>query len=311
VLIVVLVLNVECCCCSFITHKKATTTFSMTTYYLIPYRDGKRIGEDVYPLLLEDDTVRRIHPEKLKEWTVEVHCGSGRTECVACQKYIHDKVKFANDKLYLIYDAKTNTLSHNTRYNPFTGLSFRNNDDEDWANLPREFELILHKGMQLSFNLPADPRRWWYSMDSCVAAFEEETEDIVVDIDFVVNDDVNEEEDDDDMVEEDDDDMVEEEEHNNRSVVLLSDNDADEEEELPQLADRNGCDLSISSIEPLLGPRTPCNVQEASRNPINDNDVFSACDRGPQKAIPIYAFLDIGHNIASMAVAVQPSLDPC
>jgi hypothetical protein len=242
--------------------------------------------------------------------------------------------------LYLIYDAETNTLSHNTRYNPFTGLSFRNNDDEDWVNLPRDFKLILHEGMQLSFNLPSDPRRWWYSMDFYVGAFDE-AEDIG-DVDI---------EDDDEEKDEDDDDMVEEEEeHNNRFVVLLSDNDDDDDDdddddELPQLVDWNGCvemddvekegmceyflclfvcyhinhhssffcrclDLSLALTEPPIGPRTPCNVQEASRNPINDDDVFSACDRRPQEAIPIYAFHDNGHNITSMAVAVQPSLDP-
>jgi hypothetical protein len=122
----------------FITHTKATIkTFNMTTYYLIPYRNGKRIGEeDVYALLLDGDRDRAIYPEKLKQWTVKVHCGHTGMKCVACQKYIHDNVKFASLSLYLMYNAETNILSHNTNYRPFTGLSYRNNDDEDLIPLP-------------------------------------------------------------------------------------------------------------------------------------------------------------------------------
>ncbi|OEU17527.1 hypothetical protein FRACYDRAFT_237946 [Fragilariopsis cylindrus CCMP1102] len=150
----------------------------MPTYYLIPYRNGTKIGEkeDIYPLLLDDDRDRAIFPEKLKQWTVEIHCGNTRMKCVACQKYIHDNVKFASLSLYLMYDADTHILSHNTNYHPFTGLSYRNNDDEDLISLPREFTLPLRE------------------------------------------------------------------------------------------------DLPPVSILPPLGPRTPCNVQEASRNPINDVD---------------------------------------
>jgi hypothetical protein len=74
----------------------------MTTYYLIPYRNGKRIGEDVYPLLLDDDRDRAIYPKKLKQWTVEAHYGHTGMKCVTCQKYIHDNVKFASLSLYLM-----------------------------------------------------------------------------------------------------------------------------------------------------------------------------------------------------------------
>ena len=117
----------------------------MATYYLIPYRKGNRIGgeDDIYPLLLYDDTVRHIYPEKLKEWMVEIHCGNTGMKCVACQKYIHDNVKFASLSLYLIYNADTNILSHNTNYHPFTGLSYRNNDDEDLIMLDKHFDLHL------------------------------------------------------------------------------------------------------------------------------------------------------------------------
>ena len=211
----------------------------MPTYYLIPYRNGTKIGEkeDIYPLLLDDDRDRAIFPEKLKQWTVEIHCGNTRMKCVACQKYIHDNVKFASLSLYLMYDADTHILSHNTNYHPFTGLSYRNNDDEDLISLPREFTLPLREGMFLSFNLPANPRRWCYSMDFYVGAFEEEEE-------VGIDPDIDEEDDDDD-------------------------------EPPPQLLD-----LPSVSIQPSLGPRIPCNVQEASRN-----------------------------LIVSMTVAVQPSLD--
>ena len=206
----------------------------MPTYYLIPYRNGKQIGgeEDIYPLLLDDDRAI-IYPEKLKQWIVKIHCGNTGMKCVACQKYIHDNVKFASLSLYLMYDADTHILSHNTNYHPFTGLSYRNNDDEDLISLPREFTLPLREGMFLSFNLPANPRRWCYSMDFYVGAFEEEEEGVDPDID-------DEEDDDDDLV--------------------------DDEPPCRRL------DLPPVSILPPLGPRTPCNVQEASRNPINDVD---------------------------------------
>ncbi|OEU05990.1 hypothetical protein FRACYDRAFT_257075 [Fragilariopsis cylindrus CCMP1102] len=149
----------------------------MPTYYLIPYRNGKQIGgeEDIYPLLLDDDRAI-IYPEKLKQWIVKIHCGNTGMKCVACQKYIHDNVKFASLSLYLMYDADTHILSHNTNYHPFTGLSYRINDDEDLIMLDEHFELQLRE------------------------------------------------------------------------------------------------DLPPVSILPPLGPRTPCNVQEASRNPINDVD---------------------------------------
>ena len=222
----------------------------MPTYYLIPYRNGKQIGgeEDIYPLLLDDDRAI-IYPEKLKQWTVKIHCGNTGMKCVACQKYIHDNVKFASLSLYLMYDADTHILSHNTNYHPFTGLSYRINDDEDLIMLDEHFELQLREGMFLSFNLSADhARRFCYPMDFYVGAFEEEEEEGIDS-----NIDVDEEED-----------------------------DADEPP--PQLLD-----LPSVSIQPSLGPRTPCNnVQEASRNPINEDDP----------------------KIVSMAVAVQPSLDP-
>ena len=243
----------------------------MPTYYLIPYRNGKRIGgdDDIYPLLLDDDTVRRIYPEKLKDLMVEAHCRNSRTECVACQKYIHDKVKFANDKLYLIFDAETKTLSHNTNYSPFTGISYRNHD-EDLISLPRKFTLPLREGMFLSFNLPANSRRWCYSMDFYVGAFEEEEEE-GVDPDIDADD---EEDDDDDMVDDE-----EEHEDNNRSVVLLSDDD-DGDDAPPQ---HNGFvemdDLKIVSmavaVQPLLDLRPPPIVPEAAYITflcIDDND---------------------------------------
>ena len=208
----------------------------MPTYYLIPYRNGTKIGEkeDIYPLLLDDDRDRAIFPEKLKQWTVEIHCGNTRMKCVACQKYIHDNVKFASLSLYLMYDADTHILSHNTNYHPFTGLSYRNNDDEDLIKLDEHFELQLREGMFLSFNLSANhARRFCYPMDFYVGAFEEEEEGVDPDID-------DEEDDDDDLV--------------------------DDEPPCRRL------DLPPVSILPPLGPRTPCNVQEASRNPINDVD---------------------------------------
>ncbi|OEU10188.1 hypothetical protein FRACYDRAFT_247805 [Fragilariopsis cylindrus CCMP1102] len=220
----------------------------MPTYYLIPYRNGTKIGkeEDIYPLLLDDD--RAIYPEKLKQWTVEIHCGNTRMKCVACQKYIHDNVKFASLSLYLMYDADTHILSHNTNYHPFTGLSYRNNDDEDMISLPREFTLPLHEGMFLSFNLPANSRRWCYSMDFYVGAFEEEEEegfDTDIDVD-----------DDDDMV-----DNEEECEDNNRSVVLLSDDD-DGDDAPPQLI--NHIVSMAVAVQPSLNPRPPPTVPEAA-----------------------------------------------
>ena len=221
----------------------------MPTYYLIPYRNGMKIGEeeDIYPLLLDDDKERAIYPEKLKQWMVEIHCGNTGMKCVACQKYIHDNIKFASLSLYFMYNADTNILSHNTNYHPFTGLSYRNNDDEDLIILDKHFELHLQEGMFLSFNLSANhARRFCYPMDFYVGTFEEEEEE-GIDSDI----DVDEKEDD--------------------------------EPPPPQLLD-----LPPVSIQPSLGPRTPCNVQEASRNPIDEDDH------------PV---------IVSMTVAVQPSLD--
>jgi hypothetical protein len=122
---------------------------------------------------------------------VEIHCGNTGMKCVACQKYIHDNVKFASLSLYLIYNADTNILSHNTNYHPFTGLSYRNNDDEDLIMLDKHFELHLREGMFLSFNLPENhARRFCYPMKFYVGSFETEAEGANVD--------EEEEEDDDD-----------------------------------------------------------------------------------------------------------------
>ena len=272
-------------------------------YYLTPFRDGYILKSDSDVYVLLDGS--HIHPDKIKQWCIEVHCQNGHL-CVACSKWEHN-IKFAHQLLYILYDAKTNTLSQTSNYKPFTGLSYRAKIGDDLISLPNKFSLPLCVGMLLSFNLPERKcgKRFTYPMDFVVGSFQDTVETIGNGVENEITED-----DGDDMDNDNDgnidmfiDEEEEEEENKNHSLILLSDGDEHD---------------NVFALLPPLPPNTPRNVKEYASIPIKDSPrpppIISEAARISIKESPPPVIPEVDDQpfiiVNDLLVTPQRSLDP-